>query len=251
MKTTATLPAALTLLVAGLSTAQADNSDYLDSVCSPEGDFTSGPIPPCIDIISIEATCAPNGTDALALEAHAQCMCKGSYFAEWLGCRQCLFDHGGMSERNLTYYKSVIATASNLLCTGTPTAPFQTLFSSAGAEVPIPTVGGAAFSDVASGNTAVSVYYTASGSQGPGQITGSATAATATVSVTTDAAATTTTGVKPSTTTGESAGTNTRGTSASTSATSSSSNVAAATGVAGGIKNLLFAMAGGALVVAL
>jgi hypothetical protein len=242
MKTTAAFSAVLALLTSHLAAAQDDNSDYLNSVCSPNTDFAPGSIPPCIDIISIEQACEPNGTSSLDLEAHAQCMCKGSYFAEWLGCRQCLFEHGGLSEVNLTYYKEVITTASNLLCTGTPTAAFQTLFNSAAAEVPIPTTGGTALSDIASGNTAVSVYYTATGTQGPGQITGSATDATATGSVTTDAASTTakTTSGATTKTTGST------GSTKSSSATSSTSNLAAPT-VAPGAKNLLLAVAGGAL----
>ncbi|KAK6193785.1 hypothetical protein LQW54_012107 [Pestalotiopsis sp. IQ-011] len=73
MKTTTALSAAVALLAARPATAQDDNSDYIDSVCSPEGGFTSGNMPPCIDIINIEAACQPSGTSSLALEAHAQC----------------------------------------------------------------------------------------------------------------------------------------------------------------------------------
>lgn len=73
MKTTTALSAAVALLAARPAMAQDDNSEYINSVCSPEGDFTSGNIPPCIDIINIEAACQPNGTSSLALEAHAQC----------------------------------------------------------------------------------------------------------------------------------------------------------------------------------
>ncbi|KAK6193784.1 hypothetical protein LQW54_012106 [Pestalotiopsis sp. IQ-011] len=67
----------------------------------------------------------------------------------------CLFDHGGLSERSLAYYSSVIATASSPLCSASasaPTAPFATLFASAAAKVPIPTTGGTVSSDTQSGN---------------------------------------------------------------------------------------------------
>ncbi|KAF3005568.1 hypothetical protein E8E14_008685 [Neopestalotiopsis sp. 37M] len=265
MKSTTALSAAMVLLATRPTMAQDDNSDYLNSVCSPdapEGGFPSGDIPPCIDIVNIEDACQPNGTSSLALEAHAQCMCGGSYFAEWLGCRQCLFDHGGMSERNLTYYQSVIAGASSLLCDGaaTPTAAFQTLFGSAAAAVPIPTTGGTALSDIASGDSAVSVYYTATGSQqGPGAITGSAAEATATGDVTTDAAggATATMGTAATKTTSKassSSKTASGGTASSSGASSSSSSssfagpTAAPAAVA---KNVLLVMAGGALMAAL
>ncbi|KAK6082107.1 collagen-like protein mcl1 [Seiridium cupressi] len=233
MKTTVTISTALALLTARPAIAQDPDTDYLNSVCSPEGDFTSGSIPPCIDVVNIEAACAPNGTSTLDLEAHAQCMC--------------LFDHDGLSERNLTSYKEVVSSVSNLLCTGTPTAAFQTLFESVAAAATVPTTGGTTLSDLASGNTAVSVYYTASGSQGPGQITGSATAATATGSVTTDAASTT--GKTTSGATGGGSKT-TAASSTKTPSTSSSSNVAAPTRMATG-SSFLFVMAGGALMAAL
>jgi hypothetical protein len=76
MKSTTALSAAMALLATRPTMAQDDNSDYLNSVCSPdapEGGFPSGDIPPCIDIVNIEDACQPNGTSSLALEAHAQC----------------------------------------------------------------------------------------------------------------------------------------------------------------------------------
>ncbi|KAK9782490.1 hypothetical protein SCAR479_00833 [Seiridium cardinale] len=224
-----TISTALALLAARPAIAQDPDTDYLSSVYSPEGDFTSGSIPPCIDIVNIEAACAPNGTSTHDLEAHVQCMCKGSYFPEWIGCRQCLFDHGGLHEHNLTSYKEV------------------TLFESVAAAATVPTTGGTTLSDIASGNTAVSVYYTASRSHGPGQTTGSATAATATGSVTTDA--TSTTGKTTSGATGSGSKT-TAASFTKTSSTSSSGNVAAPTGMAAGSSSL-FVMAGGTLVAAL
>ncbi|KAI1875371.1 hypothetical protein JX265_004429 [Neoarthrinium moseri] len=218
------------------------DDDYLNSVCSPSKFDESAGVPPCIDIISIEAACAPNGTSSLALEAHAQCMCGGSYFSEWLGCRQCLYVHAGLTERNLTYWKDVITTASNLLCTGTPTAAFQALFNSAQAAATVPTTGGTALSDIKSGDSAVTLYYTASGNAGPGKITGSATAATATGSTQTTAAP------KSSSKNADSGSASTT-TRASTTTGSSSSNFAAPTGATA--KNMFLAVAGGALMAAL
>ncbi|KAI4591468.1 hypothetical protein KJ359_006559 [Pestalotiopsis sp. 9143b] len=237
----------MALLAARPATAQDDNSDYINSVCSPEGDFTPGNIPPCIDIINIEAACQPNGTSSLALEAHAQCMCSGSYFPEWLGCRQCLFDHGGLSERNLTYYSSVIATASSLLCSASsPTAPFAALFASAAAEVPIPTTGGTVLSDIQSGDAAVGVYYTATGSQGPGRITGSATAATATGAVSSGTGS----GAATKTSSSGSSGSSKTTAAGSGSSRSSSANFAGPT-AAPAAKNVLLALAGGVIMAAM
>ncbi|KAI0891403.1 hypothetical protein F4806DRAFT_307039 [Annulohypoxylon nitens] len=215
-----------------------DTDTYISSVCSP----SDQPDAPCIAIQNIETACLPNGTSPLALSAHAQCLCHGSYFAEWLGCRNCLLVHGTLSPRNYTYFSSVLSLASQDLCTGTPTAEFATLFTQAQASVPEPTAGGTELSDVSSGDAAVSLYYTASGPQGPGVITGSATEATRVASASSTA-------VSGAAETGGSTG---AGATASTATSTSSSSIAAATGAAGGAKGVLIAAAmGGALVAAL
>ncbi|XDG04586.1 hypothetical protein ABKA04_004201 [Annulohypoxylon sp. FPYF3050] len=126
------------------------DTSYITSVCSP----SDQPDAPCIAIQNIETACLPNGTSPLALSAHAQCLCHGSYFAEWLGCRNCLLVHGALSPRNYTYFSSVLSLASQDLCTGTPTAEFATLFTQAQASVPEPTAGGTELSDVSSGDAA-------------------------------------------------------------------------------------------------
>ncbi len=109
-------------------------------------------------------------------------MCRGSFFDEWPYCLQCLFFHGLRSERDVAHYRSVITTASAALCdVPTPTAHFAEIFTSARDTVPVPTTGATVSSDQAPGQTAVSLYFTATRHQGPGQITGEATAATATI----------------------------------------------------------------------
>jgi hypothetical protein len=50
-----------------------NNQSYLNSVCSPS-EWSGDEVPPCIEIVTIEAACTPNGTSSLALEAHAQCV---------------------------------------------------------------------------------------------------------------------------------------------------------------------------------
>ncbi|CAK7221740.1 hypothetical protein SCUCBS95973_004602 [Sporothrix curviconia] len=171
---------------------------YSDEVCKPPTVHPSDPLPPCVDIENIETLCYPNGTAPLYLAAHAQCMCRGSYFSEWNACRRCLSVHGQLSDRDFAFYESVASAASTSLCgflgggasgqqpTTTPTAIFRDLFTSAearltaspswAAETAAETLG----SDAAPNNTDVGVYFTASGPEGPGSITGSATAATAT-----------------------------------------------------------------------
>jgi hypothetical protein len=108
-------------------------------------------------------------------------MCHGSFFTEWPFCLQCLYVHGLRSARDTEFYRSVIASASSELCgQPTPTADFQDIFSKVQATLAQPTTGSTVSSDQFPSQTAVSLYYTASGSLGPGSITGSATGATAT-----------------------------------------------------------------------
>ncbi|CAK7220469.1 hypothetical protein SBRCBS47491_004199 [Sporothrix bragantina] len=182
-------------VIAGID-GPATTTAYSDEVCKPPTVHPSDPLPPCVNIENIETLCYPNGTAPLYLAAHAQCMCRGSYFPEWNACRRCLSVHGQLSDRDLAFYESIASAASTSLCgflaggangqpTTTPTAIFKDLFTSAQARLTSPT--GAAEtaastlgSDVAPSNTDVGVYFTASGPEGPGSITGSATAATAT-----------------------------------------------------------------------
>lgn len=242
--------------------ARADSSEdaYIQKVCNPpapKDGFASGQVPPCISIDSIAKACQPAGTSPAALEAHAQCMCGGSYFSDYLGCQQCLVYHGARSERDNAHWASVLAVASSALCTGTPTASFPKIFESAGAAVFGPTTGATVSSDAKSGETAISLYFTAKGSQGPGPITGSAAGATGTASATPEETGSPTTGGASKTTSGggsgsetEAANTEASGSAATASSSTPTGNVAAPTGVAGA-KGLLMAMAGGALVAAL
>ncbi|KAK0719557.1 hypothetical protein B0H67DRAFT_486440 [Lasiosphaeris hirsuta] len=156
--------------------------DYEDQVCHPVTEHASDTVPPCLEIVTIETMCTPNGTTPLDLKAHQDCMCRGSFFDEWPFCLQCLFLHGLRSQRDVAYYKSVLATASRALCSApAPTAEFAGIFGSAQAAVPYPTTGATVSSDAAPSSTAVSLYFTATRGQGPGQITGDAASATASV----------------------------------------------------------------------
>ncbi|KAF4836979.1 hypothetical protein CGCTS75_v001300 [Colletotrichum tropicale] len=186
---TAFLPStAMAFYTPSFLSARQDKAPYQDVVCKPE---TTGQLPPCVQIENIEVACKPNGTDAVYYEAHAQCMCGGSFFAEKLACERCLYVHGLRSERDLAYYSGILSSASNALCTGTPTAVFASVYSSIQQAATPVTTGGTATSDRAVSNTAISLYYTASGPQGPGSITGAAASATGTGGETTAAESTT------------------------------------------------------------
>ncbi|KAK3370279.1 hypothetical protein B0H63DRAFT_313241 [Podospora didyma] len=156
-------------------------NEYEDAVCKPMVLRSTETVPPCLEIETIERICSPNGTTPLALEAHRQCMCGGSFFVEWPFCLQCLYTHGLRSERDVFHHRSVISAASSTLCNAAVvTATFAAIFKSVSNTLPTPTTGATISSDRAVSKTAVSLYFTATQSQGPGRITGSAAAATAT-----------------------------------------------------------------------
>ncbi|EHA50941.1 hypothetical protein MGG_12858 [Pyricularia oryzae 70-15] len=164
---------AVTVSAGALNPRQSGNNQ----VCKPEG--LSNPVPPCVSVENIEWQCTPNGTEPLAFEAHKQCMCGGSFFSDWMGCESCLQAAGERSDRDIARYASVISAASSSLCgSGTLTKSYKEIFSSVDGTVPPVTTGATRSSDRLSGSTQVSNYFTATGTQGPGPISGSATAAT-------------------------------------------------------------------------
>jgi hypothetical protein len=152
----------------------APNQEYLDSVCSPSVDGATGAIPPCISIKSIQQQCKPNGTQPLDYAAHAQCLCNApsTFFSDWLGCRNCILIHGGMTQRDHDTYDNILSAASSSICSGTPTARFEDIFAMVESKATPVASGSTVFSDLFPSSTAVSLYYTASGTQGPGAITG-------------------------------------------------------------------------------
>ncbi len=130
--------------------------------------------------------------------------------------------HGARSGAIVSAFNSIITTVSNALCTGTPTADFADLFTSASQVVGYASGTNTGTTDLYPSQTAISLYYTPTVKQGPGPITGSATAATkvATTTSTSASAGETTTGTGSAAAAGS-----------SSSSTSSSKAGAAPTGV--------------------
>lgn len=233
-----TIPVLSTILLASLAAADTADS-YIQSVCQP--DVT--PAPPCQAIINIESACQPNGTEPLDYLAHAECMCNGGFFPNWLGCLDCYYVHGNRSSGNVAAFNTILSSASNALCTGTPTARFADIFANISNSNGPQDGSVTSLKDQFPSQTAVSLYYTASGPQGVGAITGSATLATKTGAENTAAS----TGSDSSKSTGTSGTDGTAGGSSANPAatTSSSSAGAAATQIIGG---LLAVVAGGVIV---
>jgi hypothetical protein len=163
----------------------------------------------------------------------------------------CNYVHGGRSPQVVSAFNTIITSASNILCTGTPTASFAAIFSGLSEDSGVAENGDTSVSDKFPSQTAVSLYYKPSGKQGPGAITGSATAATAT-GPTSETAGTTSESESESTggsaTSRATAATTGSSTSASGDSTSTSTAGAAPTGVWTGA---LGVVAGGIVMIAL
>lgn len=217
-----------------------DAQTYLNSVCLPN---VTNPVPPCQQIANIESTCAPNGTDPIDYVAHQECMCGGGYFPNWIGCLNCLYVHGARSQAQSSAFAQIMTSASNILCTGTPTASFAAIFSSLSDANPVvASTAGTGMTDLYPSQTAVSLYYTASGNQQPGVITGSATAATH-VSASTTARSSSPTTATPAGTSGSgSGGSNSgsgTGSGTGSAASKTSSSGAAPSNILGGILGIV------------
>jgi hypothetical protein len=161
---------------------QTNNAEqYIQEVCFAN---TTSPVPPCQAIMNIESACQPNGTSSLAYSAHQQCMCNGGYFSNWRGCLNCQYVHGTRSEAVAEANYAILSSASSQFCsTATPTAVFASYFAALSDSSPQTATGAAtSVSDQYPSQSAVSLYYTATGNQGPGAITGSAAQATAVAS---------------------------------------------------------------------
>ena len=80
------------------------------------------PQAPCAAVQDVGGACAAAGTSPAALQAYGQCLCKGSFFANWLACLGCLRAEGSTSDRDAAFFVSAVANASSILCP-TPTPP--------------------------------------------------------------------------------------------------------------------------------
>ncbi|KLU86464.1 hypothetical protein MAPG_05476 [Magnaporthiopsis poae ATCC 64411] len=185
---------------------QAPPRPYLDAVCKPPTHRT-GEVVPALHLRRRDrGALLPNDTTPLHLEAARPVHVPRLYFAEWSACRACLSLHGLLPEDpedpgRASLYAAVVAEASSALCgfladppaTPPPSVPFRALSSSAEAVAlagrPRSGGGGGASGsnnegpgpgDKAPSRTEVSLYYTPTGPQGPGPITGSAALASAT-----------------------------------------------------------------------
>jgi hypothetical protein len=225
-----------------LAARQQNNAEqYIQEVCFPE---TTSPVPPCQAIINIESACLPNGTTPLAYSAHQQCMCNGGYFSNWSGCLNCQYVHGTRSEAVRDAFDNILSSASSQFCNAaaTPTAVFASYFSALSNRSPQTATGVAtSVSDRYPSQSAVSLYFTATGVQGPGLVTGSAAMATATAATSSKAASASANAV--------SSASRAVSSSASTKSTTSSAASAAKTGAAHAVavNQGLIAVAAGAM----
>lgn len=99
---------ATTFMDAVLSGRQVnDEGAYLQEVCFPN---VTNPVPPCQEIINIQSQCpSGNTTNTLRLEAHAECICGGSFFEDWVGCLDCNYgSYPSHAHANLRFSKDIL-----------------------------------------------------------------------------------------------------------------------------------------------
>ncbi|RFU77320.1 collagen mcl1 [Trichoderma arundinaceum] len=88
---------------------------------TPPSESPGKDVLPCVEIIIRDNTCHFDATEPNYSKAHAECMCSGTTFVDWVRCQQCLLEHGFQSEDNI-YWSKILAAASAALCNGAPTA---------------------------------------------------------------------------------------------------------------------------------
>lgn len=130
---------------------------------------------PCEQGIYIQAVCTATGTTELDLLAEQECLCEGAYWEALQGCANCYHAHGYQGSTP-SEASSSIARLSRAECSPTPPSqPFSNLLPAVNVtsveNSPPLTLG----TDRAPNNTAIDIYFTATLSMMPGQVTGSAT----------------------------------------------------------------------------
>jgi hypothetical protein len=133
------------------------DGEYESAVCYPSV-APGNPLPPCSIIASQQSSCAPNSNTPSALLSAQSCICNSRFFEDWVGCQNCLLYHGIESENWYNAWLVEVASVSQAYCSGTPTAYFDTVFSSM--TYYMPSVASEASSDQAPGRTDIGLYYT-------------------------------------------------------------------------------------------
>ncbi|CAD0051364.1 unnamed protein product [Aureobasidium pullulans] len=181
LATLATVVAASEQLNPILDSRQTDNTEeYIQEVCFPN---TTSPVPPLSGNPQYRIRLPPQRHFHPRLRSPSTMHVQRRLLPNWRGCLNCQYVHGTRSEAVAEAFDNILSSASQQFCTGTPTAVFADYFSALSDSSPQTATGAATTtSDQFPSQSAVSLYYTASGNQGPGAITGSAAQATATAS---------------------------------------------------------------------
>jgi hypothetical protein len=159
--------------------------EYIQRMCYPTlGDplrsLANSPFP-CEQQLYIEEICIANGTQEVDFLAEQECFCNGSFWEVVLGCDNCYRVHGDQEVFTAEEASSFVASISTAECSpNPPLQPFTDLFPVINftaliiSESLAPNL--TLVDDRFPNNTAVSNYFTATGSLTAGAITGSATA---------------------------------------------------------------------------
>jgi hypothetical protein len=130
---------------------------------------------PCEQELYIGTICTANGTTEIDFLAEQECLCNGAFWDVSIGCDDCFLAHGylGFTPSEAL---STVSSLSAAECSPTPPSqPYSNLLPvqnvTSAYYAPNITLGNDRFPN----NTAVSNYFTATGSDTAGAITGSAT----------------------------------------------------------------------------
>ncbi|KAM4057461.1 hypothetical protein HRG_010803 [Hirsutella rhossiliensis] len=151
--------------------------------CHPMGTITfDTTYPPCLSQGEIEGKCTPATNDKAGWESQRDCLCKGSFFEDAIGCGACKQCNSLQGHNETAHWDKIFNDIKANFCQrATPTSNFGSYWTSAldAHGTPVPNPGDKRDRCVSVGDTVVENYYKATKSQGPGLVAPTATSAEA------------------------------------------------------------------------
>lgn len=135
--------------------------------------------PPCLSQGEVEGKCAPTADNVEGWKHQRDCMCKGSFFEDAVGCGACKKANALQTTEETAHWDKIFQEIQDKFCkAATPTSNFAAYWSSALSALgsPSPKPEDERRRHVAAGDTVVENYYKAPKTQGPGVPVANATA---------------------------------------------------------------------------
>ncbi|KJZ73900.1 hypothetical protein HIM_06793 [Hirsutella minnesotensis 3608] len=141
-------------------------------VCHPQGTITyADTFPPCLSQGEVEGVCAPAADNVEGWKHQRDCMCKGSFFDDAIGCGACKKANALQTTEETAHWDKIFKEIQAKFCNaGTPTSNFGGYWTSALQALgsPSPNPEDERKRSVPAGDTVVENYYKAPKTQGPG-----------------------------------------------------------------------------------